>query len=87
MLECRTEFMGKPAMCNDHDADHVAPQNWSARLKAALFVATGVRRKPEPMPVDEAIVTPPKEAPISASAPRKARKVQVLQLEAQPLRG
>jgi hypothetical protein len=66
MLERRTEFMGEPAVCNDDDADHVAPLDWSARLKAAIFVATGVRRKPEPMPVDEAIVTPPKEAPISA---------------------
>ena len=37
--------------------------NLSARLKAAIFVATVTRRKPEPMPVDEAIVTPPKEAP------------------------
>jgi hypothetical protein len=49
MLERRTEFMGKPAMCNDDDADHIAPQIWSARLKAAIFVATAGRRKPEPI--------------------------------------
>jgi hypothetical protein len=40
------------------------PQIWSARLKAAIFVATAIRRKPEPKPFDEAIVTLPKEAPI-----------------------
>src|SRR6476646_5296417 len=66
MLERGTKFMREPAMGDDDDADHIAPQIWSARLKAAIFVATVTRRKPEPMPVDEAIVTPLKEAPISA---------------------
>ena len=64
MLERRTEFMGEPAMRNDDDTDHVAPQIWSARLKAAIFVATAITRKSEPMPVDEAIGILPKEAPI-----------------------
>jgi hypothetical protein len=66
MLERRTEFMGEPAMRNDDDTDHVAPQIWSARLKAAIFVATAITRKSEPMPVDEAIGILPKEAPIGA---------------------
>src|SRR6516225_10296384 len=66
VLERSAELMRKPAVGNDDDADHIAPLDWSARLKAAIFVAPATRRKPEPMPVDEAIVTPLKRAPVSA---------------------